>query len=487
MPITYCLQLKTAYRQLMSHKRRQDLLIPLLTVISDALAIEASFLFSYWLRFFSPLTYYIPISYGLPPLEAYIESSFVVIPVWCWLFHTRHLYRPRRITSFSDEFFAIVRIVILGMLVVMAGAFFYRSFSYSRIVFWILGLAAVIFISIERFFIMKFEQLWYAHGNDLKRVIIVGTSTVASKIFLSLTEHRSFGYEALGYCSVHRNTENTMEHIPYLGSIASVPDLIKTHSIDVILIAFTETEHPLLHDLVNDCQGLNVEMMMVPDILELMTSQVQIKYIEGIPFLGIKSPTLSTWNFIVKRSFDLLFASCILLLASPIILLIAILIKLGSKGPIFFFQERVGLDGEEFKVIKFRSMRTDAEQSTGPVWSQKDDPRVTNLGRFLRRFSLDELPQLMNVIKGDMSIVGPRPERPHFVEKFKKQVPRYLERHRSKTGMTGWAQVNGLRGNTSITERTKYDIYYIEHWSLVFDLKIILKTIHAVLFGDDAY
>jgi exopolysaccharide biosynthesis polyprenyl glycosylphosphotransferase len=471
----------------MSHKKRKDLFIPFLTVTSDILAIEVSFLFSYWLRFFSILTHYIPISYGLPPLEAYIQSSLVVIPVWCWLFHSRQLYLPRRITSFSDEFFAIVRLVTLGMLVVMAAAFFYRSFSYSRVVFWILGFSAVMFISVGRFLVLKFEQRWYAHGHDLKRVIIVGTSAVAGKIYRSLTGHRSLGYEVLGYCSVQDNADHTMENIPYLGSIASVPDLVRTHNIDVILIALSETEHSLLRDLVNDCQGLNVEMMMVPDILELMTSQVQIKHIEGIPFLGIKSPTLSTWNFIVKRTFDLFFASLILLLASPVILLIAILNKLDSHGPIFYLQERVGLDGEVFKVIKFRSMRLDAEQSTGPVWSQKDDPRTTKLGRFLRRFSLDELPQLLNVMKGDMSIVGPRPERPHFVEKFKKQVPRYLERHRVKTGMTGWAQVNGLRGNASIAERTKYDIYYIEHWSLVFDLKIIFKTIHAVLFGEDAY
>jgi exopolysaccharide biosynthesis polyprenyl glycosylphosphotransferase len=471
----------------MSHKRRQDLLIPFLTVFSDVLAIEASFLFSYWLRFFSTLTNYIPISYGLPPLEAYIQSSFVVIPVWCWLFHSRRLYLPRRITSFSDEFFAIVRLVVLGMLIVMAGAFFYRSFSYSRIVFWILGVSAVIFISFGRFILMKFEQRWYANGNDLKRVIIVGTSSVAGKIFHSLTRHLSLGYEALGYCSLHYSVENSMEHVPYLGPVSSVPELIKSHSIDVVLIALNEGEHSQLHDLVQDCQGLNVEMMMVPDILELMTSQVQIKHIEGIPFLGIKSPTLSTWNFIMKRTFDLIFASWILMLASPIILLIAIIMKFDSKGPIFYLQERVGLDGEVFKVIKFRSMRTDAEQSSGPVWSQKDDPRTTRLGRFLRRFSLDELPQLINVLKGNMSVVGPRPERPHFVEKFKNQIPRYLERHRAKTGMTGWAQVNGLRGNASIVERTKYDIYYVEHWSLVFDLKIILKTIHAVLFGNDAY
>ncbi|RPI06245.1 MAG: undecaprenyl-phosphate glucose phosphotransferase [Ignavibacteriae bacterium] len=471
----------------MRHHRRRDLLIPLLTFISDVAAIEAAFLFSYWLRFFSPFTHYVPISYGLPPLDAYVKSSLVVIPVWCWLFNTRHLYAPRRITSFSDEFFAVVRIVVLGMLVVMAGAFFYRSFSYSRIVFWILGFSAVIFISTGRFIIMKFEQWWYTRGHDLQRVLIAGTSTVADRIFRSLTTRRSLGYEVLGYSSVQNGAGDSMAHMPYLGTVDSVPQLIQSKKIDVILIAFNETEQSHLHDLVRDCQGLNVEMMMVPDILELMTSQVQIKHIEGIPFLGIKSPTLSSWNFIVKRTFDLIFAACILLLASPIILLIAILIKLDSKGPIFYLQDRIGLDGEVFQVMKFRSMRIDAEQSTGPVWSKKDDPRTTRLGRFLRRFSFDELPQLVNVLKGNMSVVGPRPERPHFVDKFKNQVPRYLERHRVKTGMTGWAQVNGLRGNTSIAERTRYDIFYIEHWSLVFDLKIILKTIHAVLFGTDAY
>jgi len=218
-----------------------------------------------------------------------------------------------------------------------------------------------------------------------------------------------------------------------------------------------------------------------------MTSLVQIKHIGGIPFLGIKSPALSTWNSIIKRTFDLLFASCILILTSPLYLIIVILIKIDSKGSVFYHQERIGLDGEVFRVIKFRSMRIDAEHTSGPVWSKKNDSRATRIGKFLRRLSLDELPQLINVIKGDMSVVGPRPERPHFVEQFKRQIPRYLERHRVRTGMTGWAQVNGLRGNASITERTKYDIYYIENWSLIFDLKIILKTIHTVLFGKDAY
>jgi exopolysaccharide biosynthesis polyprenyl glycosylphosphotransferase len=433
----------------MVNKRGQDFLIPMLTLISDAAAIEASFLFSYWLRFFSPFTQYIPISYGLPPLEEYIKSSLVVIPIWLLLFHNRRLYRPRRASSFSDEFFAVARILFLGMLVIMAGAFVYRAFSYSRVVFGIIGVTAVVFVSVGRFAIMKFEQWWYSKGHDLKSVIIIGTSNTANKVFQSLTFHRFLGYQALGYCSISGNTENAMPNIPCLGSISSVPDLIKSHNIDVVLIALNEEEHSHLRSLVRDCQGLNVEMMMVPDILELMTSLVQIKHIEGIPFMGIKSPALSTWNSIMKRIFDIVFASSILFIASPLLLTIAIIIKLDSKGPLIYFQERIGLYGEVFRVFKFRSMRTDAEQATGPVWSKKNDLRATRIGRILRRLSLDELPQLINVINGDMS--------------------------------------NGLRGNASITERTKYDIYYIENWSLTFDLKIIFKTIHAVLFGNDAY
>jgi exopolysaccharide biosynthesis polyprenyl glycosylphosphotransferase len=227
--------------------------------------------------------------------------------------------------------------------------------------------------------------------------------------------------------------------------------------------------------------------MMVPDMLELMTSRVRIKELHGIPFINIKGDPMTTWNLIVKRTFDVIFSGISLILTSPLIGMLALLIKLDSKGPVFYSQDRVGIDGRSFQLIKFRTMRVNAENNTGPVWTKKNDPRRTRFGGLLRRFSLDELPQLFNVLAGDMSIVGPRPERPHFVDQFKKEIPKYLDRHRVKTGMTGWAQVNGLRGNAPIEERTKFDVYYVENWSLVFDLKIILKTVRAVIFGKDAY
>jgi exopolysaccharide biosynthesis polyprenyl glycosylphosphotransferase len=467
--------------------QRKDIYIPLITVIADAVAIEAAFLFSYWLRFYSPATSLIPITSSIPPLAAYLESSFVVIPVWLWLFQRRGMFHPRRAIFFSDEFFAVIRLVCIGMVLIMAAAFFYRAFSYSRVVFLYLTLSAIMFLSFDRFLMMKFEQKWYIHGNDLKRVVIVGTNTLAHRMYLFISKQQKLGFAVLGYFSMDGAPASEMQQVPLLGAIQQTSDYIKEHRVDVVLITLTETEHPMLPEFIRDCQGLNVEIMMVPDVLELMTSQVQIKHLNGIPFLAIKTPALTTWNAIVKRTFDILFASLILFFISPLFLFVMILIKLDSRGAVFYLQERVGLDGVLFKVMKFRSMRIDAEQQTGPVWAKKDDPRTTRIGKFLRRFSIDELPQLLNVMNGDMSLVGPRPERPHFVEQFKNEIPKYLERHRVKTGMTGWAQVNGMRGNASIAERTKYDVYYVENWSLVFDLKIILKTIRAVLFGEDAY
>ena len=471
----------------MPDKSQKDFLIPLLTVVSDAVAIEASFLFSYWLRFYSPLTAYVEVTKGFPPLSAYIAGSLFVIPVWLFLFNQRGMHTARRNVYFSDEFFAIIRLVFIGMLIVMAAAFFYRAFSYSRLVFALLAISSILFISIGRYAVMVFEQRWYSTGHDIRTVVLVGTNAGARRVFEAIANNPGLGYKVEGYFSLNGSGQMESTNANLIGSVADVPAYVAERSTDIILVALDSKDHPALFDLVRRCEGLNTEIMMVPDLLDMMTSRVRIKELEGIPFIRIKTTPMSTWNQILKRSFDLVVALGVLILISPLFLLFAVLIKLTSKGPVFYLQERVGLDGKSFRVMKFRSMRIDAEKTTGPVWAQKADPRTTGLGKFLRRFSLDELPQLVNVIKGEMSLVGPRPERPHFVEQFKKDVPKYLDRHRVKTGMTGWAQVNGLRGaDTPIEERTKFDVYYVENWSLVFDLKIILKTIRAVLFGEDA-
>ena len=471
----------------MLSSRRKDLFIPAATVFVDAVAIELAFLLSYWLRFHSPLTEFIPVTKGFPPLIAYVRGSLFVIPVWLWLFSRRGMYRTRRNLYFSDEFFALVRLVVIGMLVVMAAAFFYRTFSYSRAVFGLLGLSAILTLSLGRVAMMSFERLWYRRGFDLECILIVGSSPQASRLSEAFARKPQLGYRVVGYCTVDGRARTSMQHSVKLGSINDVPRLIRERQVHLVLIALGESNHDVVERLIRECEGLNVELMMVPDLVELLTSQVSLKDLEGVPLIRVKGLALSPWNTFIKRTFDVVTAIVLLLLLSPIFLFLILLVKMTSKGPVFFLQERVGLNGETFKVIKFRSMRVDAEKSTGPVWAKRSDPRTTAIGRILRRFSLDELPQLINVIRGHMSLVGPRPERPHFVEQFRKKVPKYLERQRVKTGMTGWAQVNGMRGNAPIEERTRYDVYYVENWSLVFDLKIILKTIRAVLFGKDAY
>lgn len=221
-----------------------------------------------------------------------------------------------------------------------------------------------------------------------------------------------------------------------------------------------------------------------PDLFQIMAAEVAISDLDGLPMLSVRDVALRGWKRSVKRAMDIAVSAAGLVILSPVLMLIAALIRLESKGPVFYAQERVGLDGKPFPMLKFRSMRVDAEQQSGPVWATADDPRRTRFGSILRRTSLDELPQLINVLLGEMSLVGPRPERPVFVEQFRQVVPRYMERHAEKAGMTGWAQVNGLRGDTSIVERTKYDLYYVENWSLLFDLKIIVRTFINILRGD---
>jgi exopolysaccharide biosynthesis polyprenyl glycosylphosphotransferase len=400
------------------------------------------------------------------------------------MFARRGMYATHRHLYFSDEFFALVRVVFVGMLVVMAAAFFYRTFSYSRLVFALLGLTSVVTLSAGRWSMLRFEQWRYRRGRDQWRVVVAGSGPIAARLVASLTRNPGLGYHVVGVAGDGSSADVGATR---LGALDDLPRIIVDERIDIVLLSFAETDHATISRLVRSCDGLNVELMLVPDLVELLTSRVRLREIDGLPFLRIKGVALTPFDAFAKRAFDLGAAVLILLLISPVLALIALLVKLTSRGPVFYRQERIGLDGEPFQVIKFRSMRTDAEQSPGPVWAVRNDPRATPLGRFLRRFSLDELPQLVNVIKGEMSLVGPRPERPHFVEQFRRAVPKYLERHRVRTGMTGWAQVNGLRGNAPIEDRTRFDIYYVENWSLVFDLKIIAKTIRAVLFGKDAY
>ncbi len=465
----------------MANRRRNDILLPALAVFLDAAAIEASFLFSYWLRFRTGALSFLPLQEDVPPLRAYAEGSLFILLVWLLLFRSRGMYAVRRNASLADEFISIVRLVTLGMLVVMSAAFFYRAFSYSRVVFGLLWIVSIVLLFCARAVLGAVERRMYNAGRQLLRAIIIGSNEIAGRICEAVHAEPGLGYELVGYCADSpAPASEQIAKAPYLGSYDSVPDLLVRESVGLAFFTLGHDHASTIHTLMQSCEGVNCEFLLVPDILSLLPSGLRVSEIEGIPFIKIKGMPMSSWGRIIKRTFDIVVSGILLIFCVPLFGIIAALVKLTSRGPVFYRQERVGLDSERFSMLKFRSMKQHAEKETGPVWAEEDDPRNTPVGAFLRKTSIDELPQLWNVLRGDMSLVGPRPERPFFVNQFKRQIPKYLDRHRVKTGMTGWAQVNGLRGNTSLEERVKYDIYYIENWSLSFDLKILFRTISAV-------
>ncbi len=290
------------------------------------------------------------------------------------------------------------------------------------------------------------------------------------------------GYRVVGFISASQPAPAKVMGLPVLGTVEDLPRVIEEQAVSEVVIGLPEATHQELVGIVSQCEREKVSIRVFPDVFQIMASEVTISDLAGLPLLTIRDVALRGWKLTLKRAVDILFSGLFLLLSAPVMLLMALLIKLDSPGPVFFVQERMGLDAKPFKMLKFRSMRVDAE-ANGPGWTTENDPRRTRIGTFIRKASIDELPQFINVLMGDMSVVGPRPEQPAYVEQFRRSIPRYMERHREKAGVTGWAQINGLRGDTSIAERTKYDLWYIENWSLWLDFKIILRTAFKA-FGD---
>ncbi len=400
------------------------------------------------------------------------------------IYFSQRMYRRRRPVTHLDEFFRIIVNNVLATLFTVALlTLFLREFQYHRLLVLLGAGFTMLLDTIGR--VLHAQLQWQAQARGLgdDRVLLIGAGEIGQMLLHKILLQPKLGYQIVGVIEGGKPSRNALpSQVPVLGTLADVPWVIDRYGVDEVIIGLPESSNQELVNIISLCEREKVGIRVFPDVFQFMASEVTIGDLGGLPLLTIRDVALQGWKLTVKRMMDVLLSAIGLVFLSPFMLLAALLVKLDSPGPVFYTQERMGLDAIPFKIIKFRTMRVDAEEG-GPGWTTPDDPRKTRLGAFLRRFNIDELPQLINVLVGDMSLVGPRPERPVYVEQFRQTIPRYMDRHREKAGLTGWAQVNGLRGDTSIGERTKYDLWYIENWSIALDLKIIIRTILQTLFG----
>ena len=472
--------------------RRYNRLLVAFYVVTDAMLAMWAFILAYAIRFESGL---VPVTRGYPPIEQYFNVLPFIGLLTPLAFQLQGVYRLRRGRSRVDDFFAVligsIVAVVLGVISTLYFQAYFASddargrgaYQVSQLVWALfLGLTVVLTYASREAVRELLERRWRA-GIGLKRVLIAGAGDLGRMVADRLLQHRELGYQAVGFIDDRAGGDHIgYRGLPLLGTLAEVADITQRERIDHLYVALPIEEHSQLLDLMEVTSRECIDVKVVPDLLQFIALRARLEDLDGLPIININDVPLQGFNSWVKRSIDVLLSiGAMLLLAVPFAL-IAALVRLSSSGSVFYTQERMGLDGRAFTVYKFRSMHEDAEDDTGPVWARDDDPRVTTVGRWLRRLDFDELPQFWNVLKGDMSIVGPRPERPFFVEQFKHRIPQYMLRHKVKAGITGWAQVNGWRGNTSLEKRIEYDLYYIENWSVTLDLKIMWLTVVRGLF-----
>ena len=422
----------------------------------------------------------------IPPFSDYALQLLPILIVWGVAYKTFDLYRPNRLGSHLAEWFDIAKASTLGVLVLVAGmTFLFRSYEYSRLVILMFWVASIVSVSFSRAAFREVLRFARRRGYNQRYAVVVGGGEPAAEVLRVLERRRDTGIQLLGLLSDKPEAEGAP--VRWLGGIDEIRAVLTSHPVDIVIIALPHSDYPRLTTVLNEIGDEPVAIHFVPDLFGLASLRGGVEEFESIAFIHLRESPLYGWNGVLKRGFDLAFGAVGLVVTLPIMAAIAIAVALASGRPIIYRQERMGLDGRRFGMLKFRTMVADAEADTGPRWAVRNDPRRTRVGAFLRAWSLDELPQLFNVLRGEMSLVGPRPERPSFVEDFRRRVPGYMLRHTMKAGITGWAQINGWRGDTSIEKRIEYDLEYIARWSLGFDLAILLRTLWLGFRNRNAY
>ena len=442
----------------------------------DAILLYASWAGAFWLRF-----YVLPLSapLGTPRFSSYLAYGVILVLAALLVLRSLRLYRSQRTSRLGQEILAVVQGMVLATALAALGSFFLRG-ELARSVLLLFAVLGSVALSGERLLIRLALRTARRQGRNLRHVLLVGTGPVAASVARKMSLNPDFGFAVKGMVAARPGAAPPEgSTVPIVGSIADLPGLVERSGAELVYLALGREEWEAEQEALERLADSTAAVRLVPDLARAFTLNASVEDFDGTPVVLVTESPEQGWNQVLKRAFDLVLSAVGLLLLSPVLLAVAVWVKLDSPGPVLFAQDRVGMNGRRFRMLKFRTMRhgSDAE---GARWTTKDDPRRTRGGEILRRLSLDELPQLWNVFVGHMSLVGPRPEQPAFVEEFRGSIPRYMLRHHVKAGITGWAQVNGLRGDTPLDRRIEYDLYYIQNWSLLFDLRILALTVARV-------
>ena len=457
--------------------------VGLIYLLFDLLVLAATYWLTYWFKLvLLDQQNYIEI------FELYIKSMTFVFPVFLISYMLVTLYSNMRTQSKGALLFLITEGNIMGTLFLTLLLFFVKIANFSRLFLVYFAILDTVFMFIERVIVGKFIDRSYAKGRHQSQVVIVGYSETAKAYLDRVLANPQWGYHIVGILDDEKKVGHAYKGVAVIGSTEGLSALLAKNETDEIVICLKLTEHSKLKTVVNTCEKSGVHTKFIPDYMNVLPTQPYTEDMQGLPVINIRYvPLMSFGNAFIKRTMDIVGSLFAIILFSPVMLIVAILVKTTSKGGVIFKQERVGKHNRPFKMYKFRSMVVQTDESEKDKWTTKNDARVTKVGAFIRKTSIDELPQFFNVLKGDMSLIGPRPERPFFVEKFKEEIPRYMVKHQVRPGITGWAQVNGWRGDTSISERIACDLYYIEHWSLKLDIKILFLTFFKGFVNKNAY
>lgn len=428
---------------------------------------------------------------GIPPIVLYLPFFSLILGLHLFVFSLQGYFQFKLKRGLLDSLFAILFNFVVTLVISLGFFSYLRGYRIIRyeishlflLVYFFLG---VLFALAAKAAVGHLLMMSFQAPHNRRRGIIVGATSTGIQLAEKLARYRDWGVDLCGFIDEEREVgEEILPGLPVLGRIGDLEELFLNEKVHDLFITLPLKEYDRLLEIIKVANRHLASIRIVPDLLHFLSLRAELEHIEEIPIINLNDIPLKGWKAVTKRLLDIGISAAALFVLSPILFAAALLVKLTSRGPLLYLQERVGIDGKAFRIYKFRTMVPDAEAATGPVWaSAKNDPRTTPIGRVLRKYSIDELPQLANVLRGEMSLVGPRPERPYFVEKFRDDLPQYMLRHKVKAGMTGWAQVNGLRGNTSLKERLRYDLYYIENWSLALDAKILWMTVWRLGFID---